>query len=175
MTSQSEGVLGQLSAAGVAVWLDDFSRERLHTGNLADLIGDDHVTGVTSNPTIFASALAKGSAYDGQSHDLAIRHAGVDEAVRGITTYDIRWACDVLRPVYDETGHRDARVSLEVDPGKTLLECNVAGPVTVRAGPGGRRLGRRAALRARRLGGKRRIRRLRPHRPFARAEWRPPR
>ena len=116
MTSQPEDVLGQLSAAGVAVWLDDISRERLRTGNLAELIRDDHVIGVTSNPTIFASALAKGSAYDGQSHDLAIRRVGVDEAVRDITTYDIRWACDVLRPVYDETKHRDCRVSLEVDP-----------------------------------------------------------
>jgi transaldolase len=116
MTSQSEDVLAQLSAAGVAVWLDDISRERLRTGNLAELIRDDHVIGVTSNPTIFASALAEGSAYDGQSYDLAIRHVGVDEAVRDITTYDIRWACDMLRPVYDETGHKDGRVSLEVDP-----------------------------------------------------------
>ena len=69
--------------------------------------------GVTSNPTIFASALAKGSAYDGQSYDLAIRRVGVDEAVRDITTYDIRWACDMLRPVYEETGHKDGRVSLD--------------------------------------------------------------
>jgi transaldolase len=116
MTSQSEDVLAQLSAAGVAVWLDDISRERLRTGNLAELIRDDHVIGVTSNPTIFAAALAKGSAYDGQSHDLAIRHVGVDEAVRDITTYDIRWACDMLHQVYEETGHQDGRVSLEVDP-----------------------------------------------------------
>jgi transaldolase len=116
MTSQSEDVLAQLSAAGVAVWLDDISRERLRTGNLAGLIRDDHVTGVTSNPTIFAAALAEGSAYDGQSYDLAIRHVGVDEAVRDITTYDIRWACDMLRPVYEETRHKDGRVSLEVDP-----------------------------------------------------------
>jgi transaldolase len=116
MTSQSEDVLGQLSAEGVAVWLDDISRERLRTGNLAQLIRDDHVIGVTSNPTIFAAALSKGTAYDDQCHDLAIRRVQVDEAVRAITTYDIRWACDVLRPAYDETGHKDGRVSLEVDP-----------------------------------------------------------
>jgi transaldolase len=116
MTSPSQDVLAQLSAEGVAVWLDDISRDRLRTGNLSELIRADHVVGVTSNPTIFAAALAQGSAYDGQSYDLAIRHAGVDEAVRDITTYDIRWACDVLRPVYDETGHQDGRVSLEVDP-----------------------------------------------------------
>jgi transaldolase len=116
MASQAEDPLAQLSAEGVAVWLDDISRERLRTGNLEELIRDDHVIGVTSNPTIFAAALAKGSAYDGQSHDLSVRKVPLDEAVRAITTYDIRWACDVLRPVYDETGGQDGRVSLEVDP-----------------------------------------------------------
>jgi len=116
MTSEAQDVLGQLSAEGVAVWLDDISRDRLRTGNLADLIRDDHVIGVTSNPTIFAAALSKGSAYDAQSHDLAIRKVSVDEAVRDLTTYDIRWACDVLRAAYDQTGGQDGRVSLEVDP-----------------------------------------------------------
>jgi transaldolase len=115
MTSQSEDVLAQLSALGVAVWLDDISRERLRTGNLEQLIRDDHVVGVTSNPTIFANALSQGSAYDGQSRDLAVRGVSVEEAVRAITTYDIRWACDVLRPVYEEDG-LDGKVSLEVDP-----------------------------------------------------------
>jgi hypothetical protein len=66
-------VLGQLTEAGVSVWLDDISRERLRTGNLASLIKDFHVVGVTSNPTIFANALAKGDAYDDQIKDLAIR------------------------------------------------------------------------------------------------------
>jgi len=70
MTPQPEDVLAQLSAAGVSVWLDDISRERLTTGNLAGLIRDRHVVGVTSNPTIFAHALASGSAYDGQLADL---------------------------------------------------------------------------------------------------------
>ena len=116
MTSQSEDVLAQLSALGVAVWLDDISRDRLRTGNLEQLIRDDHVVGVTSNPTIFAHALSNGTAYDGQSKDLAIRGVDVEEAVRAITTYDIRWACDVLRPVYDETDGLDGKVSLEVDP-----------------------------------------------------------
>jgi transaldolase len=116
MTSQSEDVLAQLSEAGVAVWLDDISRDRLRTGNLERLIRDYHVIGVTSNPTIFAHALANGSSYDEQSRDLAVRGVSVEEAVRAITTYDIRWACDVLRPVYDRTGGLDGRVSLEVDP-----------------------------------------------------------
>jgi transaldolase len=116
MSSQSEDVLAQLTALGVAVWLDDISRDRLRAGSLAQLIRDDHVIGVTSNPTIFAAALSKGSAYDSQSHDLAIREVSVGEAVRAITTYDIRWACDLFRDVYEETGGQDGRVSLEVDP-----------------------------------------------------------
>jgi transaldolase len=109
-------VLGELTKAGVSVWLDDISRERLRTGNLAALMKDFHVRGVTSNPTIFASALAKGNAYDDQLKDLAARKVTVEEASRMITSYDIRWAADVLRPVYDETDGLDGRVSLEVDP-----------------------------------------------------------
>ena len=112
----SQDVLGQLSEAGVAVWLDDISRDRLRTGNLQELIDQYHVVGVTSNPTIFAHALDHGDAYDEQLKDLKVRNVSVDEASRAITTYDIRWACDVLRPVYDATGGQDGRVSLEVDP-----------------------------------------------------------
>jgi transaldolase len=110
------GQLGQLSEAGVAVWLDDISRERLRTGNLADLIKYFHVIGVTSNPTIFAAALSKGDAYTEQVADLAVRGVNIDEAARSITTYDIRWAADVLRPMYDMTDGQDGRVSIEVDP-----------------------------------------------------------
>ncbi|HEY7263836.1 MAG TPA: transaldolase [Trebonia sp.] len=109
-------VLGQLTEAGVSVWLDDISRDRLRTGNLETLIRDFHVRGVTSNPTIFAHALSKGQAYDEQVKDLQLRGVAVEEASRMITTYDIRWACDVLRPVYDATGGLDGRVSIEVDP-----------------------------------------------------------
>jgi transaldolase len=116
MTSRADDTLGQLAAAGVAVWLDDISRERLSTGNLATLVRDMHVVGVTSNPTIFAHALSAGSNYDGQLADLAVRGVTVDEAAREITTYDIRWACDVLRPAYDASGGTDGRVSIEVDP-----------------------------------------------------------
>ena len=109
-------VLGELTQAGVSVWLDDISRERLRTGNLEALIRDFHVRGVTSNPTIFANALAKGDAYDEQIKDLAIRGVSVEEAARMITTYDIRWGADVLRPVYDSSAGVDGRVSIEVDP-----------------------------------------------------------
>jgi transaldolase len=100
----------------VSVWLDDISRDRLRTGNLQELINDYHVVGVTSNPTIFAHALDHGTAYDAQLEDLKTRGVNVGEASRAITTYDIRWACDVLRPVADATGGQDGRVSLEVDP-----------------------------------------------------------
>ena len=110
-------VLGELTKAGVSVWLDDISRERLRSGNLESLVNNFHVRGVTSNPTIFANALAKGDAYDDQIKDLAVRGVSVDEASRMITTYDIRWGCDVLRPVYDSSGGVDGRVSLEVAPG----------------------------------------------------------
>jgi transaldolase len=122
MTSQQQipppahPVLRELTAAGVSIWLDDISRERLRTGNLAELIRDWAVTGVTSNPTIFASAVAHGDAYDQQVADLAVREVTVEEAARDIATYDIRWGCDVLRPVYDITGGVDGRVSIEVDP-----------------------------------------------------------
>ena len=98
------------------MWLDDISRDRLRTGNLQMLIDDYHVVGVTSNPTIFAKALTSGSAYDEQIADLRTRGISVDEASRLITTYDVRWACDVLRLVYDATAGQDGRVSLEVDP-----------------------------------------------------------
>jgi transaldolase len=114
--SQPDDILGQLTAAGVAIWLDDISRERLTTGNLADLVRDMHVSGVTSNPTIFAHAVSTGHAYDAQLADLAVRGVQIDEAARAITTYDIRWGCDVLRHVYDATDGVDGRVSIEVDP-----------------------------------------------------------
>jgi transaldolase len=112
----STDVLGQLSEAGVSVWLDDISRDRLRTGNLQSLIDNFHVVGVTSNPTIFAHALSSGDAYKDQIADLAASGVSVEEASRLITTYDIRWAADVLRPAYDASGGVDGRVSIEVDP-----------------------------------------------------------
>jgi len=129
MTAEpKQDILGKLTAAGVSIWLDDISRERLDSGNLAALVKESHVRGVTSNPTIFAHAMEHGSAYDSQLADLALRGIGVAEASRALTTFDIRWACDVLRPVYEESGGVDGRVSIEVDPrlagdtGKTVAE-----------------------------------------------------
>jgi transaldolase len=108
--------LGELSAAGVAVWIDDLSRVRLESGGLDQLRREKHVVGVTTNPTIFAKALSDAEAYDGQVRDLAVRGIGVEETVRMLTTYDVRWACDVMKPAYDASAGVDGRVSIEVDP-----------------------------------------------------------
>jgi transaldolase len=108
--------LGDLSAQDVSIWLDDINRDRLQTGNLQQLADTKHVVGVTSNPTIFQKALEKGTAYDDQVRELADRQIAIDGAIRYLMAYDIRWACDVLRPAYDRTDGKDGRVSIEVDP-----------------------------------------------------------
>ncbi|HEU4424449.1 MAG TPA: transaldolase [Pilimelia sp.] len=108
--------LAELSAAGVAIWLDDLSRKRLVSGGLDQLRREKHVVGITSNPTIFAKALADSATYDEHVRDLARRGVPVDEAARMMMTYDVRWACDVMRPAYDASAGADGRVSIEVDP-----------------------------------------------------------
>ncbi|OKI52092.1 transaldolase [Micromonospora sp. CB01531] len=108
--------LGELSAMGVAIWLDDLSRVRLSSGGLDQLRREKHLVGVTSNPTIFAKALSDADEYNWQLKDLAIRGVDVEESVRMLTTYDVRWACDVMRPAYDASAGVDGRVSIEVDP-----------------------------------------------------------
>jgi transaldolase len=108
--------LADLSAQDVSIWLDDINRDRLRTGNLADLAKHKHVVGVTSNPTIFQKALEKGTAYDEQVRELELREVAIDGAIRYLMAYDIRWACDVLRPIYERTNGKDGRVSIEVDP-----------------------------------------------------------
>jgi transaldolase len=108
--------LAALAAAGVSIWLDDLSRERLRSGNLQQLISERHVVGVTTNPTIFATALSDGAAYDQQVRELAARGASVADAIREITVADVQQACDVFRSTWEATDHVDGRVSLEVDP-----------------------------------------------------------
>ena len=110
--------LADLSAAGVSVWLDDLSRQRIDSGSLSRLIAEKEVVGVTSNPTIFAGAFADADHYADELDGLAARGAAVEDAVRELTTEDVRRACDLFRPVWESTGARDGRVSLEVDPGK---------------------------------------------------------
>jgi len=108
--------LTKLSRAGVSIWLDDLSRPLLASGRLADLIAHDHVVGMTSNPTIFAKAITGSDAYAAQIRDLARRGVGTGEALRALTTFDVRWACDVFQPTYVATDRVDGRVSIEVDP-----------------------------------------------------------
>ncbi|MEO6200064.1 MAG: transaldolase [Cryobacterium sp.] len=108
--------LAQLSAAGVSIWLDDLSRERITSGGLQNLIQDKNVVGVTTNPTIFAGALSKGEAYTEQVALLAAAGSGVHDAVFEITTDDVTAASDLFRPVYDRTNGVDGRVSIEVEP-----------------------------------------------------------
>ncbi|CQD12814.1 transaldolase [Mycobacterium lentiflavum] len=108
--------LAALAAAGVSVWLDDLSRERLKSGNLQELIDTKSVVGVTTNPSIFQKAFADGDSYDSQIAELADRGADVDATIRTITTDDVRTACDVLAPQWESSDGIDGRVSIEVDP-----------------------------------------------------------
>jgi transaldolase len=108
--------LAALSAAGVSVWLDDLSRQRLQSGNLQELIDTKSVVGVTTNPSIFQKALAEGDAYEGQVTELAERGADVEATIRTVTTDDVRNACDVLHPQWEASDGVDGRVSIEVDP-----------------------------------------------------------
>ena len=108
--------LNALADAGVSIWLDDLSRERIETGNLADLVKEKSVVGVTTNPSIFAAALSDGERYDDEVRRLAADGADVDQAVFELTTGDVRAACDVLAPVAAQTGGVDGRVSIEVSP-----------------------------------------------------------
>jgi transaldolase len=108
--------LDALSGAGVSIWLDDLSRERLETGNLAALMAEKNVVGVTTNPTIFQKAVVGSKVYDAQLAELAKAGKDVDEAITAVTTTDVRAACDVMRPAYDASEGQDGRVSIEVDP-----------------------------------------------------------
>jgi transaldolase len=108
--------LNALSEAGVSIWLDDLSRERIETGNLADLVKEKSVVGVTTNPTIFAGAIADGERYDDEVRALVADGADVDRVVFTLTTGDVRNACDVLQPTYAATEGVDGRVSIEVPP-----------------------------------------------------------
>jgi transaldolase len=107
--------LKALADNGVSVWLDDLSRERIETGNLQELI-DRGVVGVTTNPSIFQAALAKGDRYDADLRSYAAAGDTVDDAVFKLTTQDVRNACDIFLPLYESTRGVDGRVSIEVDP-----------------------------------------------------------
>ncbi|MBD8515487.1 MULTISPECIES: transaldolase [unclassified Plantibacter] len=113
----TETPTAQLSAAGVSIWLDDLSRGRIQSGGLEQLIADRNVVGVTTNPTIFASALSNGDVYAEQVAQLAADGKDVTEAVFEITTDDVAAASKIFRGVYDSSNGYDGRVSIEVEPG----------------------------------------------------------
>lgn len=108
--------LRALADNGVSVWLDDLSRNRIVSGSLQELVDEWGVVGVTTNPTIFQAALATGDAYDADLGKFAARGASVEETAFGLTTDDVRTACDIMRPAYDASHGVDGRVSIEVDP-----------------------------------------------------------
>ena len=108
--------LHELNDAGVSIWLDDLSRERINSGSLESLIQSRAVSGVTTNPTIFAGAFSKGAAYAEQLKALSVRGVSADEAIFEATTDDVRAACDVFSGVYAKTNGVDGRVSIEVEP-----------------------------------------------------------
>ncbi|KUO10193.1 transaldolase [Streptomyces sp. DSM 15324] len=115
-TAPPAEALKRLSEAGVSIWLDDLSRKRIQSGNLADLVATRHVVGVTTNPSIFQAAIGSGEGYEEQLAELAVRGVTVDEAVRMMTTADVRAAADILHSVYTTSHGVDGRVSIEVDP-----------------------------------------------------------
>ena len=114
--SPTDDPLATLAAAGVSIWLDDLGRRRLDTGSLRALVDSSHVTGVTSNPSIFAKSIGEGADYATELAALARAAATAEQAVRALTTHDVRDACELLAPVHEASGGRDGFVSLEVDP-----------------------------------------------------------
>jgi transaldolase len=109
--------LAQLAANGVSIWLDDLSRTRIESGDLASLIESRSVVGVTTNPTIFAGAIGKGEGYGPQVAELAATGADAAKAIFEITTKDVADACDIFAGVYASSNGFDGRVSIEVEPG----------------------------------------------------------
>jgi transaldolase len=114
--SSSPSPLSTLSHAGVSIWLDDLSRQRLQDGSLKALIEEKNVVGVTTNPTIFQAAITKGHGYDDQLRELVEDGADVERTVFELTTRDVADACDLFAPVAEATKGVDGRVSIEVDP-----------------------------------------------------------
>ncbi len=112
--------LKALADEGVSIWLDDLSRDRINSGNLSDLVANSSVSGVTTNPTIFAAALSKGEAYDEQIKELAALDSSVDDTIKALTSDDVRDACDIFAATYAATGGVDGRVSIEVEPGLAM-------------------------------------------------------
>jgi transaldolase len=108
--------LQQLSDLGQSVWIDSLSRDMIEGGELERLVREDSVVGVTTNPSIFQKALAEGDSYDDQMREVMDGQSEDREVFFELAATDVRNACDVLRPVWDEGNGHDGWVSLEVDP-----------------------------------------------------------
>lgn len=108
--------IDDLAKIGTSTWLDDLSRDRLESGNLQELLKTKSIVGVTTNPAIFAAAMTQGNAYDDDIAKLKAERAKADEAVYSLAIDDVRNACDVFKEVYEQSGGKDGRVSIEVDP-----------------------------------------------------------
>lgn len=108
--------LRALADAGVSIWLDELSRDILDNGEFEHLVRSRSVVGVTTNPTIFADAIARSKRYTAQLERLAGNEVDVAEAVRALTIWDVQHAADTLRPIWEKTEGVDGRVSLEVSP-----------------------------------------------------------
>ena len=108
--------LAALTSAGTSVWLDQIRRSVIESGELQRMVEEDSLRGVTSNPAIFEKAILGSSDYDEELEALAREGLSAREVYRKLAVKDVQLACDVLRPVYDETGGKDGYVSLEVAP-----------------------------------------------------------
>ena len=115
-TAEMASPLQHLAELGQSVWIDYLSRELLQSGGLARLVREDAVVGVTSNPTIFQQAISHGDAYDEQLRELLPAGLSTKEIFLELACADVADACDLLRPVWEQTGSRDGYVSIEVDP-----------------------------------------------------------
>ena len=108
--------LHQVSELGQSVWIDFLSRKLVHGGELARMMEEDAVVGVTSNPTIFQKAISQGDLYDEQIRASLAQVEDPKEIFWRLAEKDVGDACDVLRPIWDEGQGQDGYVSIEVDP-----------------------------------------------------------
>jgi transaldolase len=108
--------LHQVSELGQSVWIDFLSRKLVHGGELARMMEEDAVVGVTSNPTIFQKAISEGDAYDEQLREVLAEEDDPKEVFLKLAIRDVQDACDLLRPVWDGGAGQDGYVSIEVDP-----------------------------------------------------------
>src|ERR1041385_6517839 len=108
--------LVELAKTGQSVWYDQMERKLLTTGRLKQMIDEDDLRGLTSNPTIFEKAIAGSDDYDQQLRQLAAANQNAVEIFDELALDDIGHAADVFRPVYDRCGGNDGFVSIEVSP-----------------------------------------------------------